>query len=156
MLTPAALREALAQHSGEGFIYLLTISHPDIATLRVALNNEDVTSRGEIYMAGVFRPQLATNNGEELPTAEVAIDNVDRRIAPAVVSLAGRTKPFVTLDVVTLSDPNTVEIGPLNFRLTRSTISLLKVVGSLQYENVLSESFPSGEFTPAAFRGLFN
>lgn len=152
-VSAAALRELLAQESGEVFLPLLTLSHPDITTLRVVANTVDITSRGNVYTAFPFDLTLPADATERLPTAQLRISNVDRRLVDEIRSVAGLIA--VKLEIVTATTPDTVEIGPFDFEITHATYDVNNITGTLAFEPLLAEPYPADTFDPQHFPNLF-
>jgi len=90
---------------------------------------------------------------DQLPTVQLQIDNVDRRIMEGVRALT--SAPAVTLEVVLASAPDTVEAGPFAFTLKAADYDALVISGTLAFEDVLNEPYPQYAFTPGSFPGLF-
>jgi hypothetical protein len=154
-LSVAAKRAVFAPESGEAFIILLTIEHPDIADgpIRLARNMVDIVSGGNTYLACPFEVDLPDQREDQLSRVTLRVDNVDRRIVLAVRQIA--TPPTVTLEVVLGSSPNTVEAGPFVFTLREVDYNALVVEGQLMFEDVLNERYPAHTFSPTFFPGLF-
>lgn len=153
MLSADAVREAMAQNSGAVWLQLLTISHPDITTVRMVNNPVDITSRGNVYLAFPFSLPLPQDMAESLASLTLTISNVDRRLVDELRSIGEPMQ--VTLEVITAATPDTVEQGPFTFDLVSATYSEDTISGRLTYEPILSEPFPAGSFTPQTHPGLF-
>lgn len=149
----AALREMLAQTSGEVFHQLLTLSHPSITTVRVVDNTEDVDSRGNTYTAFPFSLSLPADATERLPVAELTLSNVDRRLIDEVRSISGPIT--ATLEIVTSTTPDTVEVGPFVFDIISVRFNKETLTATLAYEPILAEPYPADSFDPQHFPGLF-
>ena len=110
-LSSAARAAIFAQETGEAFIFLLELSHPDFTdTLRVCNNGENVTSNGQTYLWFPFELTLAGETDDTLPRARLRICNVDRRIVQAVRSVA--SQPVTArIALVMASTPDTIEAG---------------------------------------------
>lgn len=150
-----ATRQALYdQETGESFLLLVTVDHPDLPEpIRVTSDKADTESRGEIYQAAAFELTLPDDNEDRGPRALIRIGNVDREIVRTLRAIA--TPPTVTIEVVPGSDPDTVEAAFPDFRLSDATYDALIVEGELTLDEFLGEPFPSGRFDPARFPGLF-
>jgi ABC-type Fe3+-hydroxamate transport system substrate-binding protein len=153
VFSAAALREMLAQTSGEVFHQLLTISHPDMTTIRVVDNTQDVVSRGNTYTAFPFGLSLPADATERLPVAQLSISNVDRRLVDEIRSLSGPMT--ATLEIVTATTPDTVEVGPFVFDIVSAEYDRETITATLAYEPILAEPFPADSFDPQRFPGLF-
>jgi len=153
-LSLAARRAVNAQETDEVFLLLLALDHDDLAEpIRVVNNTEDVTSRGNAYVAYPFEIALPDEDPESVARVTLRIDNVDREI---VKSLRAIQAPLsVALEVVMASSPDTVEAGPFNMTLVAAEYDALTVTGELAFEDVLNESFPGHSYIPSEYPGLF-
>lgn len=153
-LSSTAKQAIFAQETGEVFIMLVTIAHAALVpSLRFASNAVDVTSRGNVYLGWPFRVALPAELDDQLPTVQIQIDNVDRRIMEGVRQLT--SPPTVTLEVVLASAPDTVEAGPFDFSLKGCDYDSMVVTGTLAFEDVLNEPYPAFSFTPGLVPGAF-
>lgn len=142
-----------AQNSAEVWLELLTITHADMATVRVVNNTESVISRGDVFEAFPFAIVFPTDVAERMASAQLTISNVDRRLVETIRSVVGR--PRVRVEVIAASRPDSVEYGPLEFDLSNVQWDAETISGELTYEPVVQQSFPSQVFDPQRFPGLF-
>jgi hypothetical protein len=153
-LSVPALRAITAQETGEVFLILITITHDDLADPLYFVNNtENITSRGHEFLGWPFEIALPDEREDALPTVQLRIDNVDRRILEGIRGLP--TAPTVLLEIVLASAPDVVEAGPINFTLRGVEYDALVITGTLAPEDVLNEPAMQYSFTPALFPGLF-
>lgn len=147
-LSATGLQAALAQWTDEVFLECLTITHPDITTIRVVNDRQDLTRSAGTFTAFPFRARLHARSEERIAEAEIVADNIDQRI---VLALRGLTDTaVVTYEVVLRDSPNTVEQGPFQFdvhgfSVDAQTISL-RVGFALGF---LNEAFPKDWFAPS-------
>lgn len=153
-LTATAVRELLKQNSAEVFLVLLTFTHPSITTVRLVNNTKDIISRGNTYQAFPFELSLPADLAEQLPEVQLSLSNVDRRLIDELRLI--QTPIAVALEVVTASAPNTVEVGPYLFNMTRVSFTDERITASLTGEPILNEPFPGKSFTPQRFPQLFS
>lgn len=154
MTTQAFISAVYKQQTDEAFILLLTIDHPNLEPpVRVCLNSQNITSRGNEYIAYPFDMDLPSDDPESPSRVTLTIDNVDRKIVIAIRQLEG--PPTVELEVIMASTPDTVEAGPYSFTLRNANYDSLQVDGELAFEDILNEPFPAESFTPATHPGLF-
>lgn len=149
-------REAIfAAQTGEAFLVLLTLSHPDLADpIRVTSDSVNTVSGGNTFQRFPFTIGIPDEPEDVPPSARLEIDNVSREIIAAVQTVTG--PPIaVRIEVVTASTTNTVECGPYDMILQDVSGNALTVGGTLTFENILNEPFPAGEFTPTDFPGCF-
>jgi hypothetical protein len=143
-----------AQETGEAFLVLLSISHPDMETpIRLANNYSDVVSNGETYIGFPFGIALPGDSDENLPQTQIAIDNVDQRVIQAIRELSG--PPTMTISVVLADTPGVIEAGPFAMTLREVNYDDQVITATVAYEDVLNEPYPGDFFTPANFPGLF-
>lgn len=156
-ITASVLTSMMAQESDEGYVILLTIEHAVIsAPIRVASHNVDFLSNGEVYLPFPFKIDIPSSDPETISTVELTIDNLDGSITAGIREIPpGSSAPTITMSVVTLNNPDTVEVGPLALELTSVSISRLEVSGTLSYERILDNSYPSGRFRPTEFPAMF-
>jgi hypothetical protein len=153
-LSAAATAAIHAQETGEVFLFLITIAHESFTpTLRFVNNTVSITSRGEVYEAWPFALNLPDEREEAIPTVQIAIDNIDRRIMEGIRALP--TAPTINLEIVLASSPDTVEAGPFPFTLRGVEYDALVITGTLAYEDILNEPAMAFSFTPRYFPGLF-
>jgi hypothetical protein len=153
-LTAAARRALFASETGEAFLILLTLSHPDLeAPLRVTSDAVDTASRGDTFTSYPFDLALPDDTDGRAPRARLTIDNVDRAIVRAVRGLD--TPPTVLIEIVRAAEPDTPEARFVDFRLTNVTYDAHLVQGDLSVEDFTTEPFPAGIFSPSLFPGLF-
>ena len=152
-LSSAATASIHAQETGEVWLVLLTISHSTLATpIRVVNNNEDITSRGNIYQAFPFEIVLPGQDPDSIPKATLRFDNVDRT---AIATIRGvEAPPSVTIEVILASQPDTVEISFPNLALRNVKYDASVIEGELLFENLFSEPITL-TMTPSRFPGLF-
>ena len=143
-----------AQETGEVFIVLLTIDHPDLAEpMRLSSDAVDTVSRSNTYVAFPFDISLPNDQADRPPRAGLRIDNVDRQIVQTLRTIT--SAPTVLMEVVLGSDPDTVEASWPDFQLLDADYDHLVVAGELGQELFLNEPWPGRSFTPADFPGLF-
>lgn len=143
-----------APETGEAFIILLTISHPDLpAPIRVSGDSLDTESRGETFAAFPFALSLPDDEDNKSPRARLVIDNVDRTIVRAVRQLT--SSPTVRIEIVRAAAPDTVEARFEDFRFTNISYDSQVVEGDLTIEDFTAEPYPAASFSPSLFPGLF-
>jgi hypothetical protein len=153
-LSLAAKQSLFAQETDVVWLVLLTIEHSDWATpIRIVNNYEDITSRGNLFLGCPFMVDFPEDSEDRPPQVSLQIDNVDRSIMLELRAL--ESNPTITLELITSANYDTVEIGPMEFSVKTVEYDALKITGSLSYEPVLYESYPSGRFTPGDWPGLF-
>ena len=148
-------RQALfAAETGEAFLVLLTLDHPDLAVpIRVTNDAVTTTSRGDSFVVFPFDLVLPDDQDNRPPRAKLVIDNIDRQIVQAIRSLS--SAPTVLIEIIRAAAPDTVEAQFVDFRLTNVSYDVQRVEGDLTIEDFTAEPFPAATFSPSWFPGLF-
>lgn len=137
-----------AQESDVVFLILLTISHPDLSEdIRVVNNNENITSRGNEYIAFPFDIALPSDADTLSANVQLRIDNVDRQIVQAVRKISSPAS--VSIEVVSSDDWDNVELSNLNMKLVHVSYDSLTVEGELVLDDILNEGFPADSYLPS-------
>lgn len=153
-LTQATRQAVFASQTGEAFLCLVTIDHPELAQpVRVSSDAVDTASRGDTFTAMPFQIALPEDSDARPPRAKLKIDNVSRKIVETLRSIS--SAPTVLIELVRGADPDTVEASFPDFKLREGRYDVLTVEGDLDLEDYLTEPYPAGVFSPAHFRGLF-
>jgi hypothetical protein len=163
-LSTDATEAIFAEETDKVFITLLTISHPSwpedirfasdpFEELPSAVTTRGVVSRGDEYVFIPFSVNLPDQNDTGNAKASISIDNINRQIVDRVRRADSAIR--VKIEVVLNTSIDTPEITIENFRLEQVTYDAFTVSGdiSLQYYDL--EPFPSKQFTPSDFPGLF-
>lgn len=149
-----AMRAMFAQQTAEVFLVCLTITHPDITTLRLVNNTQPVVRAAGTYQPYPMQLILPAQRDDQLPQVDIVIDNVDREVLRQIRTVSG--VPKVTMEVILASSPDTVEAGPFDFSLKQAGYDVLAITGTLGYEDdILNQRVPAMEYTPTNSPGLF-
>jgi len=158
------LRDAtFSQETGEVFICLLTITHPNFAEdIRVCddpfevlpvAGVRGVVSQGEEFLFLPFAFSLPAQNDTGIATGRLSIDNIDQRMVAAVRQADSAIA--IRIQIVLSSDVDTPVYDSDEFRLERVTYDALTVSGDLTMEYYDLEPFPYCRFNPSDFPGIF-
>lgn len=144
---------ALAQHESNPFLVLLTIDHESLSDpIRVVSNNEQITSRGHVYLAYPFQIELPTDS-DEAPRARISIANVSRRIGKAIEGMV--TSPTALIEIVLASALDDVERSWDQFELAQVSWNAFAMTATLQHRHYWDEPWPKKRITPSKYPGLF-
>lgn len=160
-MTSTAFRRAIFKpETDEVFLYLLTITHPDLdGPLRFVANSEDIVSRGETYTAFPFTINFPGGGDDQVPSAQVSISpvsdpaNPDTDIVLILRNLG--SAPKLSLETVLASQPDIVEQSALDLTLTTVDFESQTISGTLSYEDILNEPYPGDSYNPATWPGVF-
>lgn len=149
-----AMRAMFAQQTAEVLLVALTITHPDITTLRLVNNTQPVVRAAGTYQPYPMQLSLPAQRDDQLPQVDIVIDNVDREVLRQIRTVSG--VPQVTMEVILASSPDTVEAGPFDFALKQVNYDVLAITGTLGYEDdILNQRVPAMDYTPTNSPGLF-
>lgn len=163
----STLIEAMnASESGEVLIWLMTISHPDLAEpLRISNDpttriSDDpltyaTTSRGNQFLFVPFRVTAPDEQDQAPPTAKIEVENIDRAMIGLIRSVTS-PPPTITLELVMGSSLDTVEVTFPDFSIAKASYDAEKVSLDLALDNLAVEPYPAMTFDPSRFPGLFN
>ena len=149
------------ENSGEVWLVLLTIQHPDLSgPIYIANNNEDVTSSAQkdgdgnpVTFIGIpFELSLPGEDGEQPGIAQVTIPNVTQEVVNVVRTI--ELPPVVTIQVVLASQPDLIEIDYTGLTMRQCNWDADVIRGSLQFEIITIEPVAL-LITPERFPGLF-
>src|SRR6056297_2371942 len=151
-LSQGALQAVLASATEKVFLECLTISHPDIDTIRVVNDTQDLSRSAGVYLRFPFQVSAATQVQDRPPSIDITGDAVDQRLVEGLRQLAGKRKRAEIIYEVVLADtPDTVEFGPVRFEFdSMSADSATKVSVKASFlKGALNDAFPAGQFAPS-------
>jgi hypothetical protein len=158
------LRTALnAQETGEVPVFLLTVTHDDLATpLRFSsdptsrISEEPLrygtVSRSDTYDFLPMTLTLPDDSDGTPPAFSITLDNVMRDMIPLLRSVS--TPAQVTIELVLASDPDSVEVTWPDFDLVNASYDAGQISIDLAVNSLATEPYPAGTFTPGAFPAL--
>jgi len=165
MVSSAFKEAAYAQQTDEVFVTLVTLDSDELEEpIRICDDpfapliglGEDIygiESNGETFIFMPFEIWLPRDDKTGTVSAKLSIQNIDRRIVETARSV---TQPVnVKMQCVLASDPDTIEIEFDNFQLSNVKYDVMSVEGDLTLNYWGLEPFPSWNFTPSNFPGLF-
>jgi hypothetical protein len=153
-----------SQGSAEIPIFLLTITHPSLAT--PILLSTDATTRlstdpltyGTVSRSMTFSYvgaslTLPEEQDQSPPAAKLIIENVTRGLIPTARSVG--TPASVKIEGVLASAPDTVEMIWPALDMSNLQYDMGQLQFDLTMDALATEPYPSGTFSPAYFAGLF-
>jgi hypothetical protein len=158
-------REALfSQESSEVPIFLLTITHPALAT-PIHLSTDPTErystdplmyrtrSRGIDFLFAGIDVTIPDEQDKSPPNSKLTIANVTRDIIPLARSI--NSPPAVKIEAVLASALNTVEITFPQLDMSNLQYDANQLVFDLTMDALMTEPYPSGNFSAPYFPGLF-
>lgn len=154
MTTAATVKELMGETTGQVYVELITFEATGEPPGYLAINNEDIVSRGKTYKAADIAFVPAKDTGDELSKASLVFSNVSRDLIDEIRQ--AHENPTITAELIAASRPDTVErhIGPLEVQsVTFTTNSIKAELG--QNQNIFDEQYPYGSYIPSTFPGVF-
>jgi len=153
-----------AQESGEIPIFLLTITHPDLAApiylstdATTRLSTDPLTygtvSRSVTYLYAASSVTLPDEKDKSPPACKLTMENVTRGLIPLARSVA--TPPTVKIEAVLASALDTVEMTWPVMDMSHLGYDVATLEFDLTMDALVTEPYPAGTFSPAYFPGLF-
>lgn len=147
-------RAFLGLDTDEVVLALLNIDHTDLSEpLRLVLNTEEITSRGNVYLPFYFELTLPDDTAEKPQEARLRVDAVDQRMIAALLLITGA--PTVSIEVVLATDPDTVELATVPLLWDEVKYTSVGLEGILRGPEVLLQDWPLDSFSPGNAPGLF-
>jgi len=168
---------ANAEQTGEVVVILLTITHADMEeTVRISndpTQRLDLTSgsesegsegaggqpvygtisRGETYLYIPFQLTLPQEQDQSPPAARIVLENVGQELIGLLRSTS--TPAQVLIEILLASDLETVEVTFPTLDLAQADYDAGQATLDLVVDYLANEPYPSGNFDPASFPGLF-
>jgi hypothetical protein len=154
-ISPEATEAVLAPETEKVFLHLLAVEIPDSgAVLRFVNNNQNITSRGEEYIATAFTIILPEQTDNAPRPCRLAIDNTDLLIFQEIKKAVGK-EVTATVCVIMADTPDVYERGPLKYHLRNVRANKDTVEGELFDSFLMDYKFPKDTYSPEDFEGLF-
>jgi len=151
-LSQSALQAILSSATEKVFLECLTISHPDISTIRLVNDTQNLTRTSGEFLRFPFEVSAATQIQDRPPAIDIRGDAVDQTIVQGLRELAGkRQRAEITYEIVLSDSPNTIEFGPVKFEFdSMSADSATRVTVRASFlKGALNDAFPAGQFAPS-------
>ena len=156
-ISAGGLQELFAQESGHAWITFIVVNHASMGTpLRICNDMKDQTFGGDLYIGVPFEIALAVDDEDTVPTVSLRLDNVGRDLVDTLRSITDRADVSVTHVRIDGAGAMTSEIGPLDFKLIGSEITMCIVDISLGLStDPLNAPATKEIFTSTLAPGLF-
>ena len=166
-MSAEALKQIFSPDADSDLITLLTISNANTGEViaRIAdnyvqrLSETDtdivygVVSGGNDFTFLPMQITLPTEEDGQAPRCSITMYDVTRYLIPIVRTIT--EAPRVMLQLVLSKSPDVVEIEFSDFYITNFNYNADSVTGELCMTDYSTEGFPTHNFTPLAFPGLF-
>ncbi len=152
-MDPRHIRELQLTSPEAVWLFLLTIKVKGNPDLCLVNNNEPVVSNGVTYQPFPFALNLPADTGESQPKVTLTISNISDEIIKAIRSQV--EPPVLQVQMVSSAFPDIVEKDLDFLQLRNVSYDAISITGTLEVINVLSRGFPSEQYDPVKFPGLF-
>lgn len=140
----AGRKAVLNVWNSDGNIVLVTLTHADITTQRLALHMDDVVSSADgssqTYTAYPFEIELPTDD-HGVPRGTIRLSNVTRQIWSLVKNLT--SPPQLAIYRVLESDVDTVQDVFAGLDIQRVSAAMLALEAEFGHENYAIEPYPA-------------
>jgi hypothetical protein len=153
-ISPEATEAVLAPETEKVFLHLVTIEVSGGAVLRFVDNNQNITSRGNEFIAAGFTIILPEQTENAPRPCRLAIDNTDMVIYQTIKQAAGR-EVSVTVCLIMADKPDVYERGPLKYKLRNVRANKDTIEGEVYDFYLADRKFPKDVYSPEDFEGLF-
>lgn len=155
MTFSSTFKQAILDTSTDQVIlWLLTINHqPSGTTFRLVNNLDAISSRGNTYMAFPFQFVLPEDDGETLPTIQIAIDNISLELIDLIRTFGSDIR--ITAEIILASNPDYVEFSIDDLNVINASYNSTSITITAQIQDLLNQRFPADDYLPRTFPGMF-
>lgn len=149
-----------ARESDACILDLLTIQSPELAQpVRLVNNPSAVVSRGMTFEPWAFQIPAPGEREDRLPQVTLVMDAIFDPAGPMELGPVGMINTIntgtATLEWILLSAPDSVQYGPFDFTIQKSSFDASTITVQLSFEDLLNAAWPGYAFTPGNFPALF-
>jgi hypothetical protein len=152
-LSAELLAQMFGQVSDDPFIMLVTLTHDDFSTIRLANNTVNVVSRGNTYTAFPMQITLPADTGDVDREVRIEFDNVSLSLIDEMRSIS--TPMEVKIEMLLASDLETVQLSIEDLKLRSITYDKQRISARLYMDSFLQVEMTSEIYGPNNFPGLF-
>lgn len=149
-------KSTLAEVSAnEAPLILIEINHDDLPQpVRVVNDMQDVTSNGNLYVGYPFNCKLPDDYENQLPKAQIIIDNVGRELMYWIDTTGGGQDSTCTFKQILRSNPDVVE-WEITMSLFNIQVTMESVIAELGFENLFNKPAIRRRYRPDTAPGIF-
>lgn len=151
-----AFKSTLAEVNAiESPLILIEINHEALdQPVRVVNDMDDVISNGNTYVAYPFKCVLPDDYENQLPKAQIVIDNVGRELMYWIETTGGGQNSTCTFKQILRSNPDLIE-WQVTMNLYNVQVTMENVTAELGFENLFSKPAITRRYRPDTAPGLF-
>lgn len=152
-LSAELLAQIFAQESDDPYLALVTLSHPDLTTIRLVNNSVDIESRGNTFQAFPMKLKFPVDDGESAKEFTIEFDNVSLELIEEIRSVT--TGISVTIEMILASMPDVVQYSQDELVIFSVNYNASRIVAKIILDNFLNTEMTSEKYAPNNFPGLF-
>lgn len=153
--TAAGRRNLLATSADEPFLVLLEITHPDLSVpVRVVNDTVNITARGNEYVACPFALILPDDVAEQVPKAQLRVDNIGRELTQWLEYSNGGKGAKCRIIQCLRSDPDVFEYD-MTLDMSGIAIDNLAVTADLGFQNTMMQAAVAVRYDPKTTPGAW-
>src|SRR5690625_6822178 len=137
MVSAEMVADLMGENSGEAYIDLVTFRAEGEDTGYLALNTEDVVSRGRTYHAADMTYRPMRKSGDELSNATLTFSNVSRDLIADIRQ--GFERPTVEVKLIAASRPDRVDEKSGEVEDKRATCALHSTTAEIGTTNIFEK-----------------
>lgn len=151
----SARRNLLSTSADEPFLVLLEITHPDLEVpVRVVNDVQNITSNGNEFIACPFDITLPDDIGEQVPKAQLSVDNIGRELTEWLEYSNGGAGAKCRIMQIMRSDPDLIEYD-ITLDMSAMSITNETVTAELGFQNTLNQPAVTVRYDPGSAPGLW-
>lgn len=153
--SPKARRNLLSTSADEPFLILLEITHPELEVpIRVVNDNQAITVLGNEFIACPFDITLPDDIGEQVPKAQLSVDNIGRELTEWLEYSNGGAGAKCRIMQIMRSDPDLIEYD-ITLDMSGMSITNETVAAELGFQNTLNQPAVAVRYDPGSAPGLW-
>ena len=154
-LSAQLLAQLFAQESSDPFLILVTLSHPDITTIRLVNNSEQIISRGNTFISFPMNIRLPSDDGETSKQVSIDFDNVSLELIEEIRTINSSERITVKLEMILASLPNEVQMSLEELFIRSVQYNKFKLSATIGIDDFFNAELTSENYSPSKYPGIF-
>lgn len=154
MVSAEMVADLMRENTKGTYVELVTFRAKGQPAGYMAINTEDVVSRGQTYRAVDFMGyKPMRKSGEELSSATMTFSNVSRELIAEIRQ--SFEEPTIEVELIEISRPDAIEETSGELDVFRATYGYHSITVEMGAPDIFNEQTPYGQFLPSTFPGVF-
>lgn len=159
-VSPETREAVYASQTDKIWLYLVEISSSEFTpvlgtdTLYFVQNNENIVHQSNTYIAVNFSVTSPIQEDGSIQDTSLTISAIDRTVVEAIRSI--NNAPDIKLFMVRTDDPDTVEVGPWDFKLRQVSYDVKSITGTLMIDSPLDRKASTITVSPFTFPSAYD